>query len=169
MNKKSFLILVVLTIFLSACRTKSVDRLRNLETADTATSKLSVERLTPKMDEIIAPGDLPEIISEGFKWAEGPVWIPEQGFLLFSDIPNNSVFQWSEKDGLKLYLKPAGYTDTISRGGEQGSNGLLLDKKGHLILCQHGDRATCPDGCLPGKSGRTFYHPGWKMAGQTFQ
>lgn len=100
----------------------------------------SVERLSPLLDEIIEPGVVPEIIADSFMWSEGPVWIPEQEMLLFSDIPQNSVFQWTEKDGLKLYLKPAGYTDTIPRGGESGSNGLLLDPEGRLVLCQHGDR-----------------------------
>jgi gluconolactonase len=140
MNKNSCLILSVFLMSLCACRTKSVDQTGNLEKADTSASKLSVERLSPKMDEIIAPEAVPEIIADGFEWSEGPVWLPEQDMLLFSDIPNNSVFQWSEKNGLKLYLKPSGYTDTAARGGETGSNGLLLDQKGQLVLCQHGDR-----------------------------
>ena len=38
-----------------------------------------------------------------------------------------------------MYLKPSGYTDTVPRGGETGSNGLLLDPAGRLVLCQHGD------------------------------
>jgi len=140
MRKNSCLILIGLTIFFFGCRTKPVDQLKNLENADTTTSRLSVERLSKTMDDIIPPGELPEIIAKGFEWTEGPVWLPEQNMLLFSDIPKNSVFQWSERDGVKLYLKSSGYTDTISRGGETGSNGLLLDNKGHLILCQHGDR-----------------------------
>jgi len=100
----------------------------------------SIERLSPELDQIIAPGTLPEILAEGFEWSEGPLWLPDQEKVIFSDIPNNSIFEWSEKDGLKLYLKPSGYTDTISRGGETGSNGLLLDGEGKLVLCQHGDR-----------------------------
>ncbi len=100
----------------------------------------SVDRFQPELDQIIAPGVRPEIIAEGFDWSEGPLWLPEQNMVIFSDIPNNSIFQWSEKGGLKLYLKPSGYTDTIQRGGETGSNGLLLDSRGRLILCQHGDR-----------------------------
>ncbi|MDF1574512.1 MAG: SMP-30/gluconolactonase/LRE family protein [Bacteroidales bacterium] len=100
----------------------------------------SIERLSPQLDQIIAPGTLPEILAEGFEWSEGPLWLREQKKLIFSDIPNNSIFEWSEKDGLKLYLKPSGYTGTIARGGETGSNGLLLDKEGKLVLCQHGDR-----------------------------
>jgi gluconolactonase len=100
----------------------------------------SVERLSPLMDDIIEPGVLPEILADSFDWSEGPVWVPGLNMLLFSDIPQNSVFQWTAKDGLKLYLKPSGYTDTIPRGGETGSNGLLLDPEGRLVLCQHGDR-----------------------------
>lgn len=100
----------------------------------------SVDRLSPELDRIIAPGSLPEILAEGFEWSEGPLWLPEQEKVIFSDIPNNSIFEWSESGGLKLYLKPSGYTDTIPRGGETGSNGLLLDAEGRLVLCQHGDR-----------------------------
>ncbi|MCK5137340.1 MAG: SMP-30/gluconolactonase/LRE family protein [Bacteroidales bacterium] len=100
----------------------------------------AVDRFHPALDKIIEPGELPEIIAEGFEWSEGPLWLPEQEMVIFSDIPENSIFQWSEKDGLKLYLKPSGYTDTIPRGGETGSNGLLLDQQGGLVLCQHGDR-----------------------------
>ena len=100
----------------------------------------SIERLSPELDRIIAPGTLPEILAEGFEWSEGPLWLAKQQKVIFSDIPNNSIFEWSENAGLKLYLKPAGYTDTIDRGGETGSNGLLLDGEGKLVLCQHGDR-----------------------------
>ncbi len=100
----------------------------------------SVLEIDPKLKGIIAPGTLPEILAEGFEWSEGPLWLPTQGKVIFSDIPNNSIFEWSEHEGLKLYLKPSGYTDTIARGGETGSNGLLLDQEGHLVLCQHGDR-----------------------------
>jgi len=99
-----------------------------------------VARLSPEIDLIISPGTLPEILAEGFEWSEGPLWLPEQEKVIFSDIPNNSIFEWSEKEGLKLYLKPSGYTDTIARGGETGSNGLILDGNGQLVLCQHGDR-----------------------------
>lgn len=58
----------------------------------------------------------------------------------FSDIPKNSIFEWTEKGGIKIYLKPAGYTGKENRGGETGSNGLVLNDKNELVLCQHGDR-----------------------------
>ena len=60
--------------------------------------------------------------------------------LLYSDIPPNKIFKWTEAKGKELYLTPSGYTGTVARGGEPGSNGLILNKEGKLVLCQHGDR-----------------------------
>ena len=89
----------------------------------------------------LIPADLKiEILAEGFGWSEGPLWLSAENKLIFSDIPSNSIFEWTEKGGTKLYLKPAGYTGKEKRGGETGSNGLLLSPGGELVLCQHGDR-----------------------------
>jgi gluconolactonase len=94
----------------------------------------------PKLLEVV-PGKIEvEILAEGFEWTEGPLWLAEQQKLLFSDIPRNSIYEWTETGGVKLYLKPSGYTRTKPREGEPGSNGLLLSPNGELILCQHGDR-----------------------------
>ena len=120
-NRSLLLVLLSAVLVFWACKNEPVSIYRQTG---------SVERLSPLLDEIIEPGVMPEIVADSFMWSEGPIWIPEQEMLLFSDIPQNSVFQWTEKDGLKLYLKPAGYTDTIPRGGESGSNGLLLDPEG---------------------------------------
>jgi gluconolactonase len=81
-----------------------------------------------------------EILAEGFDWSEGPLWVEQGKYLLFSDIPPNRIMKWSEAGGLETYLHPSGYTGTVERGGEPGSNGLILDKEGRLVLCQHGDR-----------------------------
>jgi gluconolactonase len=143
MTKTYYLaLLFTAAVAISACKTKSSgNKPENSEKRNTTFVKTgSVERNSHLLDDIISPGELPEIIAEGFEWTEGPLWFPGQDMLLFSDIPENSVYQWSEKDGLKLYLKPSGYTDTISMRGLTGSNGLLSDKEGRLVLCQHGDR-----------------------------
>ena len=100
----------------------------------------SIERLDEELDQIIGKDAAIEILAEGFEWSEGPLWIPEQEMLLFSDIPPNKIHQWSEAEGLKLYLTPSGYTGEEPRTGEPGANGLLLDQEGQLVLCQHGDR-----------------------------
>jgi len=99
-----------------------------------------VQKFDPALDSIIAEDAEVEIIGEGFEWSEGPLWIEKDSMLLFSDIPVNSIFKWTEAKGTELYLKPSGYTSSVKRGGEVGSNGLLLNDKGQLILCQHGDR-----------------------------
>ncbi|MFC2098520.1 SMP-30/gluconolactonase/LRE family protein [Bacteroidota bacterium] len=130
----------LMLLAVQGCKNKSAGEKSNVTSVTEYPKTGSVERLDPIMDDIIAPGVLPEIIADSFVWCEGPVWVPEIESVLFSDIPQNSVFQWTEKDGLKLYLKPAGYSATSPRKGETGSNGLLLDSEGRLVLCQHGDR-----------------------------
>ncbi len=103
----------------------------------------AVERLDPALDSLISTNAVIEKLGSGFKWAEGPVWVrTSQGerFILFSDIPPNKIYKWSEAGGLVEFLHPSGYTGTTPRSGEPGSNGLLLDRFGRLVLCQHGDR-----------------------------
>jgi len=99
-----------------------------------------VEKTEPMLDAIIAPGTNAEIIAEGLHWSEGPVWIEKQQMLLFSDVRTNTVYKWTAKKGKEIYLVPSGYTDTMKRGGEMGSNGLTTDNNDNLVLCQHGNR-----------------------------
>ncbi len=101
----------------------------------------SVERMDPALDNIISPNAKAEIIADGFEWSEGPLWIEKEKMLLFSDVPLNTIYKWTEENGKEIYLKPSGYTDSVpSICKEPGSNGLLLDAEGRLVLCQHGDR-----------------------------
>lgn len=98
------------------------------------------ERYDSSINKLVSKDAKAEIIAEGLDWCEGPLWVEKHHMLLFSDVPQNIIYKWTEDNGKEVYLKPSGYTDTIKRGGEPGSNGLLLDKKGNLVLCQHGDR-----------------------------
>lgn len=100
----------------------------------------SIERLDPALDALIPPGTVIEKLAEGFDWSEGPVWVKTGQYLLFSDVPQNVVYKWKEGIGTREFLSPSGYTGKTPRGGEPGSNGLLLDAAGRLVLCQHGDR-----------------------------
>lgn len=99
-----------------------------------------LEVLDPAFSEIVPPHTKIEIIAKGFDWSEGPVWVEDQQCLLFSDVPRNVVYKWTDTDGIEVFLKPSGYTGTKPRKGGKGSNGLTLDHKGRLILCRHGDR-----------------------------
>jgi gluconolactonase len=100
-----------------------------------------IERQDPRLDALVPRDAVIEVLAEGFRWSEGPVWDRAAGRLLFSDVPNNVVHAWSEKGGLSSFLKPSGYTGPEGGGGrEPGANGLAFDAKGRLVLCQHGDR-----------------------------
>lgn len=100
----------------------------------------TIEKLNPALDAIITGEPKAEILGEGYKWSEGPLWVEEKQMLLFTDVPNNVIHKWTEEKGVEVYLTPSGYTGTIPRGGEPGANGLTLDDEGNLVLCQHGDR-----------------------------
>lgn len=99
-----------------------------------------LERKDAALDAIISPTAKAEIIAEGLDWSEGALWLEKYKMLLFSDVPQNIVYKWTEAKGKEIYLTPSGYTDSAKRGGEMGSNGLLIDKNGKLVLCQHGNR-----------------------------
>lgn len=114
--------------------------LASCQTKKTFPTTGEIERLDPSLDSIISAGVKPEIIAEGFDWSEGPLWIEKEQMLIFSDVPQNTIYKWTEDHGKELYLTPSGYTDTAKRGGETGSNGLTLDNNGNLILCQCGNR-----------------------------
>ena len=101
----------------------------------------SIDRKDPAIDALIPKDAKIEVLAGGFKWTEGTIWDKKNNRLLFSDIPNNMVYEWSEKGGLKEFLKPSGYTGAAKfEGSEPGSNGLQFDGHGNLVLCQHGDR-----------------------------
>ncbi|EKB49600.1 SMP-30/gluconolactonase/LRE family protein [Cecembia lonarensis] len=99
-----------------------------------------IEILDDRILDLLDPDTPFQILAEGFAWTEGPLWLEGQQSLLFTDIPNNSIFKIDEKGALSLFLKPSGYTGDSPRGGEVGANGLTLDPMGRLVLCQHGDR-----------------------------
>lgn len=98
------------------------------------------ERLDPEFESIVTADASITILGEGYEWSEGPVWVESHNMLLFSDVPKNTVYKWTEKNGVEVYLTPSGFTGTSTESREPGSNGLLLDDEGNLVLCQHGDR-----------------------------
>ena len=100
-----------------------------------------VVRVDAAINQLIGTDAKIEVLASGFQWSEGPVWVPRDGgYLLFSDVPTNTVHKWSDKEGLSTFLKPSGYTGIGRYSDEPGSNGLTLDGAGRLISCEHGDR-----------------------------
>lgn len=99
-----------------------------------------IVELDPRLRDLLVDDAKIEVLGSGFDWAEGPVWVEDGNFLLFSDIPPNKVMKWEEGKGVSTYLMPSGYTGQADYGREPGSNGLLLDGQGRLVSCEHGDR-----------------------------
>lgn len=128
--------LLIGVLLFSGCKNNQTEN-QNTE----AVSFGSIERLDPSLNAIIDEAATIEVIAEGHTWTEGPLWVPQHNMLLFSDIPPNKIFKWTEANGVEEYLTPSGYTDAAtSTSKEPGSNGLLLNNANQLVLCQHGDR-----------------------------
>lgn len=99
-----------------------------------------VTRLAPEIDALVPANAQVEKVADGFVFTEGPVWTPDSGGqLIFSDIPGNRVYRWSETDGVQIVLDTV-TPDDVPAGPMRGSNGLTLDEEGRLILCEHGNR-----------------------------
>ena len=133
--KKNIAFIVALTLFACNNQQKQKEQTPMYKTIGT------LEKYDDALDNIISKDAKAEIIAEGFEWSEGPLWIEKHNMLLFSDVPMNTVYKWTEEKGKEVYLKPSGYTGTEpSKCKEPGSNGLILDADGNLVLCQHGNR-----------------------------
>ncbi len=100
-----------------------------------------IMRMEPGLDAIVTPGTKIEKLAGGFLFTEGPVWVRDGGYLLFSDPNNNLIYRWSPDDGVSVYRTHSGYTGmNIGEYGQPGSNGLTLDKEGRLTVNEHGNR-----------------------------
>jgi len=103
--------------------------------------QIDIIRLDPRFDKLVPLNVNVERIVSGRTWVEGPVWNRKDGYLLFSDIPTNSIIKWQEGKGTSVFFKPSGYTGkTPYEGPEPGSNGLAFDPAGRLVSAEHGDR-----------------------------
>lgn len=132
--KQTFSNILVLLLLVSGCGVKEKSTTEGYKTIG------SIERLDSAFNDLIPEEAKIEVLAEGFTWSEGPVWVPATSSVLYSDVPNNVIYKWNEAEGNVVFLKPAGFTGYAPASTEEGSNGLLLDQNGKLILCQHGDR-----------------------------
>ena len=99
-----------------------------------------VIRIDKELDYIIDKDAKIEVLTSGFSWSEGPVWVKGGGYLIFSDVWENRVIKWEEGVGAEVWLEPSGYTGTGHYSRGLGSNGLAMDNLGRLISCDQGDR-----------------------------
>ena len=101
---------------------------------------LKVERLDAAFDQIVPKNSVLERLATGFTWTEGPVWI-DDSYLLFADIPSNSIRKRTPGAGVSIFMQPSGYQGSAPYGGsEPGSNGMTLDPQGRLTVAGHARR-----------------------------
>lgn len=108
--------------------------------ANSAEDSLKLEDVTPALSALISSNQSLAKLATGFKWTEGPVWIND-GYLLFAEIPSNSIRKWSPRQGVSIFLQPSGYKGNAPYSGpESGSNGMTLDRDGRLTVAGHAQR-----------------------------
>ncbi|HEX6978501.1 MAG TPA: SMP-30/gluconolactonase/LRE family protein [Alphaproteobacteria bacterium] len=87
------------------------------------------EMLTSEFRNLILPNGWVERLHTGMRWAEGPVWFGDGGYVVWSDVPNNRMLQWVDGLGVRTFRQPSSY-----------ANGNTRDRDGRLITCEHGTR-----------------------------
>lgn len=82
--------------------------------------------LDPLFERLIRPEASLRQLTDGCEWAEGPVWLPDQAALVWSDIPNDRMLRWSRDEGVSVFREPSHY-----------ANGNTLDAEGRIVTCEH--------------------------------
>src|SRR3954447_15482689 len=90
----------------------------------------AVQVLDPRFERYRLPLAGVDRIATGCRWSEGPVWIGDGRYLLWSDIPNERILRWDEETGaVGVFRRPSNY-----------ANGNTRDRQGRLVTCEHGTR-----------------------------
>lgn len=115
----------------------------------------------PELSTLLNINDKLEVLGEGFEWSEGPIWVKDGSYLLFSDVPTNIIYKWKAGEKITEFLNTSGYTGIMPYSNEPGSNGLTLSNDGkYLIACEHGDRRVTKMP-LAGKGGKFTLADNW--------
>lgn len=97
-----------------------------------------VDRLDPGLDAIVAPDAKVERVATGFQFGEGPMW--REGRLWFSDLVGNRMYAVSPDGKVELLIDHSGGLDNVPPKSYKGSNAMVTDKDGSVLMCQHGMR-----------------------------
>jgi gluconolactonase len=106
---------------------------------------VEVQRLDPAIDEIIPQNPKIFKLADGFQFTEGPIWIRDGGYLIFSDPNANTMYKYAPQPNnapgeLSIFHRPSGYSGAdIAEYSQPGSNGLTLDPQGRLTINEHGN------------------------------
>jgi gluconolactonase len=147
MKKQIFYILIMIITYNASAQKPKIGKVISLD---------------PVLQTLIDPNEQLEILGEGFEWSEGPIWVKDGNYLLFSDVPMNVIYKWKEGEKITEFLRPSGYTGLMPYSNEPGSNGLTLSNDGkNLIACEHGDRRITQMP-LAGKGGKFTLADTWE-------
>ena len=83
----------------------------------------------PAMETLLRPGAVLHRLASGATWAEGPVWLPHDGSVIWSDVVGNRLLRRYADGRVSVFLDPAEF-----------ENGHTLDHDGSIIACSHGHR-----------------------------
>jgi len=101
----------------------------------------SVRGVRQALDPIVAPDTPIEQLAWDLRWSEGPVWVKNGGYLLFSDPQANTMYRWTPGGKTEVFMQPSGLEKPDPALREPGSNGLAIDASGALVMADSGNRA----------------------------
>lgn len=132
MNRKFVAILIGTLHFTSGCSRSTT----SAPAAVPQNPSLSIVRIDPGLDAVIAPGTSIEKVASGFQFTEGPMW--RDGHLWFSDVVANKMYATTPDGKVTLFLDDAGGLKNVPAKSFQGSNAMAQEKSGSVPMCQHG-------------------------------
>jgi gluconolactonase len=115
-----------------------VGTVRSQDGLSTNVPGAGIIRLDPALDAVIAPNTQIERVASGFKFTEGPMW--HQGRLWFSDLVGNKLFAVSPDGKVEMLLDHSGGMNSYPEGAFMGSNAMVADEDGSVLLIQQGGR-----------------------------
>ena len=139
MNTRIAFLIAFSVFFIISCNHKPKTDSSENDGTDSFTDQFKIEVYDSIALALVDPDATFEILAQGFYWSEGPLWVDELQAVLFSDVPANKIYKWSEKDSLSVYLESSGHSGEENKNSGQGPNGLILDLENKLVICQHGD------------------------------
>jgi len=99
-----------------------------------------VIRHSSELDAIVPVDYTIEKLDDGFGFIEGPVWVKDPGYLLFSDVRGDTIYKWAPGAKSEPFLTPVYSGPPLENPGAIGPNGLTIDGEGHLVILEYGNR-----------------------------
>ena len=138
MDRRTYAFIAILLVGCSSSKPPEQSATKTENPAEAGVG--SIVRLDPALDALVPASAKIEKLATGFGFTEGPLWFPE-GYLWFSDVTGNVVRQWGPDGKVTEVLRPGGGENTTAPAGSFiGPNGMIHDKDGNVLLCQHSNR-----------------------------